>query len=295
MTAHIPVFLEEVIEAFLPLGAGTYIDATIGYGGHTFAMLERIAGSQVIGIDADESALATVREEAKQRGIGDDRLTLIHGNFRDLSSLVSREYEGRVNGILFDFGFSSGAMDDPSRGLSFQTEGPLDMRFDRTSQQRTAADIINESTERELADIIHHFGEDRYAKKIAATIAQERKDRPFETTIQLASVIEKAVGRRGRIHPATRTFQAIRISVNDEFHAIGEALPAARDFLRPSGRIVTIAFHSLEDRVVKRFAQAEENKSAMKRTPRRVMKPSEEEIERNCRSRSAKMRILVKF
>lgn len=291
---HTPVLLNEVLLAFEPLGAGTYIDATLGYGGHTFAILERIAGSRVIGIDADEGALAFVREEAVKRGIGSDRLQCVHGNFRAIGSLVPEQGRQNIRGVLFDFGFSSGAMDDASRGLSFQTEGPLDMRFDRTEGTMTAADVVNNWSEQELADTILHLGEDRYARKIAAVIVRARLLKPFATTIELADVIEKAIGRRGRIHPATRTFQAIRIAVNDELKAIGDAMPAARDLLQPGGRIVTIAFHSLEDRIVKVFAKQEEEKGTMKRLQRRVMRPTEEEVEQNRRSRSAKMRIIEK-
>jgi 16S rRNA (cytosine1402-N4)-methyltransferase len=294
MQQHIPVLRDEVVEYFEKFSGGLFIDATLGYGGHTFSILDTIPKSRVIGIDADESALAAVRNDAAERGFGTDRLTLVHGNFRTLRAIAAEQKIDRVDGILVDFGFSSGAMDDPLRGLSFQREGPLDMRFDVHGQTLTAAEIVNTWSEKDIADTIYQYGEDRMSRQIAGAIVQARGIKPFTTTTELVKCIETVVKRRGRLHPATRTFQALRIAVNDELNAIHEMLPQARDLLRPGGRLLTISFHSLEDRIVKEFMKVEEKEGALKRLTKHVVKPTRKESEENRRSRSAKMRILEK-
>lgn len=293
---HTPVLLEEVIQFFEPFPGGRFIDATVGYGGHTFAILERIPGSRVLGIDADASALAFCEEERKRRGISSDRLTLAQGNFRAIDALAYAHEFVWVNGILLDLGVSSGELDDPSRGFSFMHEGPLDMRFDVRSGV-TAADIVNQWSETALEKIIREYGEERQARRIAAAIVTERKRQAITTTTALADVITRLPGmRKGKIHPATRTFQALRIVVNDELGALRDTLPRALALLAPRGRMVTIAFHSLEDRIVKEFAKemARVEKRARILT-KHVLQASREEKQRNPRSRSAKLRALEKI
>ncbi len=281
---------------FEPFSGGTFIDATVGYGGHTFAILERISGSRVLGIDADASALAFCEEERKRRGISEDRCILAQGNFRTLDALVATNGFAGANGILFDFGVSSGELDTAQRGFSFMKEGVLDMRFDQRSGT-TALDIVNQWPEDALITLLHDYGEERQARRIASAIVIERKRQTITTTTALADIIARLPGmRQGRIHPATRTFQALRIVVNDELGSIREVLPKALGTLQTKGRMVTIAFHSLEDRIVKEFAKdvARVKKSARILT-KHVLQASREEEKSNPRSRSAKLRALEKI
>lgn len=293
---HTPVLLEEVMQFFEPFAGGRFVDATVGYGGHAFAILERIPGSRVLGIDADGSALAFCEEERKRRGISEDRLVLAQGNFRTLDALAATHGFAGANGILFDFGVSSGELDTAERGFSFMKEGVLDMRFDQRSGT-TALDIVNQWPETALEKIIHEYGEERQARRIASAIAMERKRQIITTTTALAGLIAQLPGmRQGRIHPATRTFQALRIVVNDELGSIRDVLPKALAILEPKGRMVTIAFHSLEDRIVKEFAKnsARVEKRALILT-KHVLQASREEEKNNPRSRSAKLRALEKI
>lgn len=297
MIPHIPVLLEEVIKFFEPFPGGRFIDATVGYGGHTFAILERIPGSRVLGIDADASALAFVEEERKRRGISSDRLMLVQGNFRTIDALAHAHGFRGVEGILLDLGVSSGELDDASRGFSFMHEGPLDMRFDVRSGE-IAADIVNQWPAHALEKCFRDYGEERHARFIAEAIVEQRREMPFTTTSALAEYIATlpVLRRRGRIHPATRVFQALRILVNDELGALRDALPRALALLSPRGRMVTIAFHSLEDRIVKEFAK--EMARVEKRIhilTKHVVQASREEEQSNPRSRSAKLRALEKI
>lgn len=294
---HIPVLLEEVIQFFEPFRGGQFIDATVGYGGHTFAILERIPESKVLGIDADASALAFLEEERKRRGISEDRLILAQGNFRELDRIAEAHHVENAQGILFDFGVSSGELDDASRGFSFLHEGPLDMRFD-TSKGVTVADIVHQWPAHALEKCIRDYGEEPHARAIAEAIVRERKLAPLTTTRALAELIAKlpVTRRRGRLHLATRTFQALRIMVNDELGAIAAVLPNALTHLAPGGRLVTIAFHSLEDRIVKEFVKREARVAKTIRIlTKHVLRPTREEEIRNPRSRSAKMRVVEKI
>ncbi|MDO8581965.1 MAG: 16S rRNA (cytosine(1402)-N(4))-methyltransferase RsmH [bacterium] len=293
---HIPVLLEEVMKFFEPFSGGRFIDATVGYGGHAFAILERISGSKVLGIDADASALAFCEEERKRRNISSDRLILRQGNFRMIDALVKESDFAQVEGILFDFGMSSGELDTAERGFSFMKEGVLDMRFDQRSGM-TALDIVNQWPETALEKIIREYGEERQARRIAQAIAVERKRQTITTTTTLAELIARLPGmRQGRIHPATRTFQALRIVVNDELGAIRETLSKALTILQPKGRMVTIAFHSLEDRIVKEFAKEMARvEKRMQILTKHVLQASREEEKSNPRSRSAKLRAMEKI
>lgn len=293
---HTPVLLEEVIQFFTPFKGAKFIDATLGYGGHTFAILERIPESRVLGIDADASALAFVEEERKRRGIGEDRLVLAQANFRTLAAVASiYGYDG-AHGILFDLGISSGELGEAKRGFSFQREGPLDMRFD-IREGKIAADIVNQWPADALETIIREYGEERHARRIAEAIVAKRNTNPFTTTLALADCIARMPGiRQGRLHPATKTFQALRIMVNDELGALRDALPQAVATLAVGGRLAVIAFHSLEDRIVKEFLKKEsriEKRVAL--LAKHVVKPTRAETLSNPRSRSAHLRIAEKI
>ncbi len=253
-----PVLLGRSVEALLPRPDGVYVDGTFGGGGHSRALLAASAPTgQVIGVDADPAAIArgdALRAEldAAEKGSG-DRLRLVHGNFRNLDTLLSGIGVTRVDGVLLDLGLSSFQLDTADRGFAFRLDGPLDMRFDPTTGV-PAADLVNTLAETELADVIYRLGEEHRSRRIAAAIVARRSLEPIRTTADLAAVVQRAVGgRRGETHPATRTFQALRIAVNGELDALPEGLAAAVALLAPGGRLAVISFHSLEDRIVKRF------------------------------------------
>jgi len=250
---HIPVLLDEVLEGLSPLSGQRLIDGTLGAGGHTEAILKAVAPhGRVLALDADPSALEIARRRLAAYG---DRVRFVNANFAQLAA-VARDLDFfPVHGILLDLGLSSMQLDAVERGFSFQSAGPLDMRYDPNSPT-TAADLVNNLAQDELADLIYRFGEERRSRTIARAIVAAR---PLQTTHQLAEVVARAVGgRRGdRLHPATRTFQALRIAVNDELDTLRTALPAAMSVLAPGGRLAVISFHSLEDRIVKEFFRRE--------------------------------------
>jgi 16S rRNA (cytosine1402-N4)-methyltransferase len=297
---HIPVLLEETLRALAVQPGGRYIDCTLGGGGHAAAILERSAPcGQLLGIDADPEAIRVASERLEDYH---DSILLINQNFANLQAICLKYDFQPVHGILFDLGLSSLQLGDYSRGFSFQEGGPLDMRLS-PDQQITAADIINQSYEAELADIIRRYGEEGYSRQIARRIVKER---PIETTLKLAKVIEQAIGgRKGKIHPATKTFQALRIAVNHELDNLESALAQAVNLLGFGGRLVVISYHSLEDRIVKQFMLKESqdcicpigtpacvcgHSASLRLVNRRVITPSAHEIESNPRSRSAKLR-----
>jgi 16S rRNA (cytosine1402-N4)-methyltransferase len=252
--AHIPVLFAATLDNLVVRPGGTYIDGTLGGGGHTAGMLERGAG-RVLGIDRDPAALQAAAERLHDYR---DRLTLVHGNFRDVGRLAREQGFDQVDGVLLDIGVSSPQLDVAERGFSFGQDAPLDMRMDPT-QGLTAADLVNTLPEDELADVIYRYGEERASRRIAKRIAERRRSAPITNTTELAELVVRAVGGRKdeRIHPATRTFQALRIAVNDELGALEEALPAATELLAIDGRLAVITFHSLEDRIVKEFMRRE--------------------------------------
>ena len=249
---HRPVLLEEVMEALAVRAAGRYVDATYGRGGHAVAILARLdAGGRLLAIDRDPEAVA----DARERLGGDPRVTVVHASFERLGELVDGlGWTGRVDGVLMDLGVSSPQLENPERGFSFLRDGPLDMRMDPAGGE-SAADWLNRAPEREIARVIADYGEERFARRIARAIVRAR---PLRRTAELAEVVARAVPTRepGK-HPATRTFQAIRIHVNRELEALRTALAQAVEALAPGGRLVVISFHSLEDRIVKRFLRAE--------------------------------------
>lgn len=251
---HTPVLLTATLDGLNIKPGGSYIDGTLGGGGHTEGMLARGAG-RVLGIDRDPAALQAAAERFSAYS---DRLMLVHGNFRDVGTIAQAHGFDAVDGMLLDIGVSSPQLDVAGRGFSFGQDAPLDMRMDPT-QGVTAADLVNTLPEDELANLIYRYGEERASRRIARQIVEQRKHAAIERTAELADLIKRAVGGRKdeRIHPATRTFQALRIAVNDELGALEEALPAATAQLATSGRLAVITFHSLEDRIVKEFMRRE--------------------------------------
>jgi 16S rRNA (cytosine1402-N4)-methyltransferase len=287
---HEPVMVAEVLEHLAPARGGVFVDCTVGYGGHTRAMLDAGA-SRVIGLDRDADAL---RQAAAALASQESRVELVHSDFRRLDEILDARGITGVDGILADLGVSSMQLDEAGRGFSFRRDEPLDMRMDRSSGL-TAAEMIRDADEKTLADVIYEFGEERHARRIARAIVEARDSAAVDTTGRLAEVVRRAIPRKGysRIDPATRTFQAIRIWVNRELEGLDVFLTQAARRLRPGGRMAVIAFHSLEDRIVKhtlRSLQATGDVGVSIRTKRPVV-PSEAEVERNPRARSAKLRV----
>ena len=295
MNLHQPVMLTEVLKALAPVPGGHYVDATFGAGGYTAPLLA--AGCRVSAIDRDATALALAAPlTAKYK----NALSLHQGAFSQMGQMIS----GNVDGVVMDIGVSSMQLDQAERGFSFMRDGPLDMRMGGDGE--TAADIVNTWDEQRLADTIWVWGEDRASRRIAAAIVRRRAEKPFSRTTELADVVADAVGRGGKIHPATRTFQALRIAVNDELTELDSALHAAERLLKPGGRLVVVSFHSLEDRLIKRFMAVRAGKTRgvsrhapppqAGRTPSfrmltsQVQTPSTQELSINPRARSAKMR-----
>lgn len=306
MFEHTPVLLEEALAALQIREAGRYLDATFGRGGHTAAILQRIgAGGRVVAIDRDPEAIRAGHEKFA----ADRRLTLVHSPFSELAQVVKEMgMVGEFNGVLLDLGVSSPQLDDAARGFSFAQDGPLDMRMNNASGM-TAADWLAKAPEHEIARVIRDFGEERFAKRIARSIVHARVERPITRTLQLAEVVAAAVPTRepGK-HPATRTFQAIRIQVNRELDEIEAALQGTLSALAPGGRLCVISFHSLEDGIVKRFMQKHSQEDPIYaglpvvpthaqpklRRVGRAVHPSAEEVGRNPRSRSSIMRVAEK-
>jgi 16S rRNA (cytosine1402-N4)-methyltransferase len=312
---HIPVLYEEVLAGLQVRPGGCYADATVGAGGHAAGILRASApDGRLLGLDADPEAIAHVREVLHPFG---DRVRLQAANFRRLQAVAVGLGFAKVDGILLDLGLSSRQLADADRGFSFSQDGPLDMRMDRTHGQ-TAADLVNHLSEAALADLLWQYGEERYARRIARAILGAR---PLVTTGQLADMVARTIHRESRkerqrrkgrtqrrperIHPATRTFQALRIAVNDELESLVEVLPQARDLLQPGGRLAVISFHSLEDRLVKGFFRREardcvcppespictcHHRATLQIISRKPIRPGPEEIDRNPRSRSARLR-----
>ena len=303
---HVTVLLREAVDALNLRPGGLYVDATFGGGGHARRILEhRPPVGRLIAFDADAAAADRAHRLAQSVEDG-DRMCLVHANFRDLGAVLSSLEIERIDGILFDLGVSSYQFDEGERGFSFRFDAPLDMRFNQTGGP-TAADIVNSWDQSSLADLIWRYGEDRQSRPIAAAIVRARSIEPISTTGQLAAIIERAVGgRRGNpIHPATRTFQALRIAVNGELDALEAVLAEVPGLLAPGGRLVVIAFHSLEDRIVKRFIEDASRTCVCPPdqpictcttipTLRRIgkpVRPDQAEQEANPRSRSAIMRV----
>ena len=300
---HQTVLRDEAVALLLTHPGGCYVDGTFGGGGHTRAILSADPDSRVIAIDRDPTAVE--RAEQMRQMVGEVRIQVAHASFGDLEPVLNQHGIDRIDGVLLDLGMSSFQLDDPERGFAFRYDGPLDMRFDQTAG-RNVADLIATADEAELAEIIWAFGEERKSRQIARAIVRERLLSPITTTGRLAEIVTREVGRsKTGANPATRTFQALRIAVNDEFGALNSALKAAADRLNPGGRLVVIAFHSLEDRIVKQFIASEaatcicppeQPICTCHHQPRlrkigSSRKPSAQEQSANPRSRSAIMRV----
>jgi len=289
-TKHDPVLLKEVLTYLKPEPGEVIVDATVGGGGHSKEILERIQpGGRLIGIDLDETNLERARETLSRTP---GAFVLVQGNFENLATLLKGLGVERIDGILFDLGLSSFQLDEGSRGFSFLREGPLDMRLDLRQSLR-AFDLVNRSSVKELDRFLEEFGEERWHRRIAQRIAEARKRAPITTTTQLAELVTRAIPlakQFRRIHPATRTFQALRIAVNRELDCLTKGLEAAIRFLNPGARVVVISFHSLEDRIVKRSFRAHAQSRELLLVTKKPILPSLEERHRNPRCRSAKLR-----
>ncbi len=302
---HIPVLLDEAIEALVTRAGGHYVDGTFGRGGHSRALVARLnEQGRLLALDKDPRAI-----DAGRKRLGtDDRVTFVQGSFAELEQwILDWGVEEGVDGILLDLGVSSPQLDDPERGFSFREDGPLDMRMDPT-RGVSAAEWLSEAPEREISRVLWEFGEERHARRIARKIVKAREHTPLHRTSQLAALIEETLGRPEKKHPATRSFQAIRIQVNNELADLATGLEAGIRQLRPGGRLVVISFHSLEDRLVKRtFREAARPGQVRRNLPEhpdwvpklslvgKAVKPSESEISANPRARSAVMRVAEKL
>jgi len=307
MSTHVPVLLNEVVEALRPTGGERYLDGTFGAGGYTRALLDK-ADCQVIALDRDPDAIA-----AGQALVAcyPSRLLLIEGRFGDMTELLQAEGVQEVDGVALDLGVSSMQFDQPERGFSFRASGPLDMRMEKRGA--SAADLVNEADEAELADIFWRYGEERRSRRVARAIVEQRKTKRIETTGELAEIVRRAVGpaARDESDPATRVFQALRIAVNDELGELERGLAAAEQVLAPGGRLAVVSFHSLEDRAVKEFVRARAGRTPApsrhappRRAPqaatlrdltRRPVVPSDTEVAANPRARSARLRVAEKI
>jgi 16S rRNA (cytosine1402-N4)-methyltransferase len=286
---HVPVLLEETLELLAVRPGGLWVDGTLGLGGHAEAVLRRAApDGRLLGLDRDQEALERARARLVPFGA---RVRLEHADYREIPARLGDE---RASGILLDLGVSSLQLDDAERGFSFMREGPLDMRMDRT-ERGTAAEIVNRMRESELADLIHEYGEEPFSRRIARAIARAREQERIETTTRLAEIVRRAAprSRRPGLHPATRTFQALRIRVNRELDGLGEAIERAAACLRTGGRLVVIAFHSLEDRAAKEAFRSLAGRGFRLLTKKPV-RPTEAEVRANPRARSARLRAVVR-
>lgn len=303
-TPHIPVLLNEVVESIAPKDGGVYVDGTFGAGGYTRAVLDA-ADCTVYAIDRDPDA---IREGQKLVDVYKGRLHLLHGTFGEMAELVRGEGVDFVDGVMLDIGVSSMQIDRAERGFSFQKDGALDMRMSQNGL--SAADVLNTFGEREIADIIYKYGEERFSRRIAAAVVEQRKTAPFKTTLEFADLIRRTVPhKREDIDPATRSFQALRIYVNDELGQLESGLSAAHDLLKAGGRMAIVSFHSLEDRIVKTFMQEKSGKTAnpsrympvvekqaatLKTITKKPILPTELETKFNPRARSARLRVAEK-
>ena len=302
---HVSVLLNECIDNLNIKPDGIYVDGTLGLGGHSYEIAKRLESGRLIGIDRDETAIERAGKRLAEFG---DRIMLVHGNFSDTVDILDSLNIQSVDGMLFDLGVSSPQLDEAERGFSYMNDAPLDMRMDR-SCGITAYDVVNTWPEEQLTRIFRDYGEERFARRISAAIAAQRDEKPIETTFELVDIIKGALpapALREKQHPAKRSFQAIRIAVNDELGAVRTLMETAPDKLKIGGRLCVISFHSLEDRIVKSGIAARENGctcpreapictcgfvKTLKSVCRKPILPGEDEIERNPRSRSAKLRV----
>jgi 16S rRNA (cytosine1402-N4)-methyltransferase len=306
---HVSVLLNECINGLNIKENGIYVDGTLGGGGHSYKIAEKLTSGKLIGIDQDINAIEAAGKKLEQFK---DKITLVHDNFSNIKAIMKNLGIEKVDGFLLDIGVSSYQLDEAKRGFSYMQDAPLDMRMD-VSADLSAYDVVNGYTQKQLDDVIFNYGEERWAKRIAQFIVEERKKKPIESTFELVDIIKKAVpkgARKDGPHPAKRTFQAIRIEVNHELDILERTIDDMTEILNPRGRLCIITFHSLEDRIVKNTFRKQENpctcppefpvcvcgkKPLGKVITRKPILPSDEEIEENHRSRSAKLRILERI
>ena len=283
---HVPVLSDEVVRLLDPRPGQTWVDCTVGGGGHSRLMAERLGDAgRLIGLDQDPTMLELARPRLAGRPV-----TLVRANFDQLADVLANLGLAAVDGVFADLGFASDQVDAAGRGFSFRDDGPLDMRLDPTIGQ-TAADLVNTLSEGALADVIFEYGEERHSRRVARRIVERRAERPFETTADLAGVVRRSVPRSGSLDPATRTFQALRIAVNDELGALERLLAALPRVVKPGGKAGIISFHSLEDRRVKQgFRKAE----AWEPVTKKPVEAGDAEVARNPRARSAKLRVAIR-
>lgn len=318
---HEPVMLKEIVEYLQPKNGGYFIDCTLGGGGYTLALAKKVGKrGKVIAIDLDEDAIQNM--ELKIKDLKLNNIELVHGNFKDLSKIVhnilKKERNKKFNGLVFDLGLSLHQLQDGSRGFSFLLDAPLNMNFSRQDERGDVSEsktvkIVNYYSERELEKIIREYGEEKFSRQIARKIIQHRQNKKIETTKELADIVSEGVPNRfkkGKTNPATKTFQALRIATNNELESLKEVLPQAVDLLEKGARLAVVSFHSLEDRIVKRFFKEEsrdclcppnfpicqcDHVATIKILNKKPIIPSTEEIEKNPRSRSAKLRVVEKI
>jgi len=282
---HLPVLVKEAIKVLNPIPGGTYVDATIGPGGHSEEILTLIGtGGKLIGIDRDNEALRTAQER-----LSDKRVILRKGSFSDMEKLLKKDGITEVDGILFDLGISMIQMKNIERGFSFISDKRMDMRMDK-EQALSARDVVNKYSANELERILREFGEERLSRKISEAIVRKRRIKPIDTCSELSEIVERVYGRRGRVHPATKTFQALRIEVNKELDELQKGLDASVRILKRGGRLCVISYHSLEDRIVKHFIARSSKEGSLKVITKKPLTPGSEEIRSNPSSRSAKLR-----
>lgn len=308
-TSHVPVLRDVVLTQLAVCAGGRYVDGTAGGGGHSEAMLRRSEpDGRLLALDRDPAAVERVQQRVKAWG---DRATVVQSNFSEIKACAKRFGFENADGVLLDLGMSSDQLSHAERGFSFQEDGPLDMRMN-PNDEVCAADIVNEAGEVELRDMLRELGEERDAGRIAAAIAQDRQQKPFRTTEELAALVARVKGyrRRGQTHPATKTFQALRMQVNGELECLRQGLESAMQIVRPGGRVAVMTFHSLEDRKVKQMFRCHVGRweslqqggerwigdmPKMKQVTRRPIKPTQDEVQLNRRARSAKLRVVERI
>lgn len=288
--AHVSVLLEETLNYLAPRGAEVIVDATLGNGGHSKAILDRLSGQgRLIAFDQDQDAIERCEKIFKD----DARVLLIRSNFRFMKQELEKRNISGVDGVMLDLGVSSEQLETAERGFSFRFDGPLDMRMDNRGE-KTAADLLNELPEDELKRIFLEYGEERRAEKIAHEVVIRRSRKLFDSTLDFADMVSRFIPRQGRNHPATRLFQALRIAVNEELESLRQGLEGAISVLNPGGRVVVLTYHSLEDRIVKYYFRAAEARGEIKILTKKVVKPARMEVLKNKKSRSGKLRAAVR-
>jgi len=288
---HAPIFLQQIADNLLVDKNGVYVDATLGLGGHTSYFLKQLSDkAKIIAFDKDKEAVKIAENK-----INDNRVIFINKSYTNIESELKKLKINKIDGVLFDLGISSYQLDNPQRGFSFRFDGPLDMRFDNNEQNITAAEIINEYPLEKLEEIFKNYGEERFYQKIARAIVEERRKQKIETTFQLKKIIEKNIYRKGRIHPATKIFQALRIEVNQELREVEKGIDTALNLIKPNGVAAVITFHSLEDKIIKNKFKALKKSKEWQLINKKVITAAHEEIRENPRCKSAKLRMIKKI